>query len=223
MAAVKLADLDKNLQTKYAYDPAKTAAIERARQLSAAALLPQAGGSDSESSSNNPALRIVRITKSYRVPGSGVLELEFPATWHDELRNSDPSSPHSITVRFDSRFSPDFVVFFSTLPTSSSMSHMDTKSAMEIPGRQAIRFAVEKELNLETLDGVEAKGHYFTMTEAKWVDRTPPRDHFKYQTQGMAKIGDLSFDFVVLSNFKNAMDTSMAMEMVKNARFKPQP
>lgn len=135
--------------------------------------------------------------RRYELPNLDTLELRLPAGWADKVDQPPGGGPP--TIELGPAEGPPFQVLVTPEWPDASASEI-----RELPMlRDAIRDAaerlkpqsVESFLEVRQLNGVNGIGYYFAAT-----DRDPKADEFKYMSQGVLQVGDLTVWFTVLTN-----------------------
>jgi hypothetical protein len=76
--------------------------------------------------------------------------------------------------------------------------------------------AVEKELRVVEFQGRTGPGFYFSAT-----DRAPKPDEYKFLTQGVLRVGELSVTFTILTNDGQDAIVKQALDALKGATQEP--
>jgi hypothetical protein len=76
--------------------------------------------------------------------------------------------------------------------------------------------AVEKELRVVEFQGRTGPGFYFSAT-----DRAPKPDEYKFLTQGVVRVGELSVTFTILTNDGQEPIVKQALDALKGATQEP--
>jgi hypothetical protein len=135
--------------------------------------------------------------RRYELPNLDTLELGLPAGWIDNVDQPPGGGPP--TIELGPAEGAPFQVFVTPEWKDPSASEI-----REIPAlRDAIRDSaerikpqvVEEFLDVRQLNGVNGIGYYFSAT-----DRDPRADEFKYMSQGVLEVGDLTLWFTILTN-----------------------
>jgi hypothetical protein len=152
--------------------------------------------------------------KKYALPAHGSLQLNVPAAWADEVRSPPGGVPPTILFRARSGRA------FEVLVTPIWRSRPDIPEATKETIRQSVQRAaddakadaVEETIPVRELAGAKGPGYYFAAT-----DKAPKPGEYKYLTQGMVKLGDLTVTFTILTNDGQRQVVKDALEMVKSA------
>jgi hypothetical protein len=135
--------------------------------------------------------------RRYELPNLDTLELGLPTGWVDHV--DQPAGGGPPTIELGPAEGAPFQVFVTPEWMDPNAPEIREASAL----RDAIRDAaervksqvVENYLEVRQLDGVNGIGYYFSAT-----DRDPRADEFKYMSQGVLQVGDLTLWFSILSN-----------------------
>jgi len=136
-------------------------------------------------------------TKIYTLPNHGNLQLSVPQLWKDDLRQPTKKLPP--TIVFTPQNGSSFQVLLTpiisiqkdmVMPTASKV-----KAAIESKVEQIKSQAVESNIIIRELKGPEVEGYYFSAT-----DKSPKTGEYKYMTQGIFLVGDLTSTFTILTN-----------------------
>jgi hypothetical protein len=198
-ATVKLGDLDAELQLRYHYDAGKAKEIAAANR----AYVPPTN----------------TVTRDYQVPDSGILSFTFPNAWKDSTFATPGQSQDSMTIRFERVGNGDFLALVSTVPGGPRTRGIDIRQAMITNARRYLPFAEETSTPLHEFGGPQTQGEYFSITNRSDIEWPAGAENFKYQTQGLVKIGETAFSFTIFSNVPNTSDQKAALDMVRAARY----
>ena len=72
--------------------------------------------------------------------------------------------------------------------------------------------SVEQEIPIRELTGASGPGFYFSAT-----DKAPKPGEYKYLTQGIVKVSDLTVTFAILTNDGQEQVAKDALDMVRSA------
>ena len=219
LSTLNLEDLDPKLQAKFGYDPAKARALERANEYQAKALREAAHSGKNGFVAAPTQTPSGRRMKNYSLRDTGDLTLNFPYVWKDCMTQAPAGSAPAMVVRFDREIADHFVVLISTVGSGTRIKETGLANALSMVGNRALAGSVEQALVLNEIHGEQAQGYYFTLTDKSFVDSAPKPGKYKYQTQGLVQLGDLTLNFVICSNFIDTPDQRGAFEMIASARF----
>lgn len=133
----------------------------------------------------------------YELPNLDTLELGLPTGWIDNVDQPPGGGPP--TIELGPADGAPFQVFVTPEWKDPNAPEIRETSAL----RDAIRDAsdrikpqvVESFLEVRQLSGVNGIGYYFSAT-----DRDPRADEFKYMSQGVLQVGELTLWFTILTN-----------------------
>lgn len=160
--------------------------------------------------------------RSYELPNSTALELTVPGSWKTSIslnpggilrRNGEPIITLLPPTLDDVRL---LVSVFWPFEGRAALSPQDLRALLASSGQAQLSQAVEKQLIIEELRGREVAGYFYTLTDLRFTDRTPPSDQYRYMTQGSLRLGDWSLTFTILFNAKDAPGRQTALEIVKS-------
>jgi hypothetical protein len=137
------------------------------------------------------------LARRYELPNLDTLELSLPTGWIDNV--DQPPGGGAPTIELGPAEGAPFQVFVTPEWMDPNAGDIRETTAL----RDAIRDAserigpqvVESFLEVRQLDGVNGIGYYFSAT-----DRDARADEFKYMTQGVLQVGELTLWFTILSN-----------------------
>jgi hypothetical protein len=139
----------------------------------------------------DPALR------RYELPNLDTLELRLPLGWVDTVDQPPGGGPPTIELGpaegapFQVLVTPEWPD-----PTASEIRELPTlRDSIRDAAERTKPQSVESFLEVRQLNGVNGIGYYFAAT-----DRNPQADEFKYMSQGVLQVGDLTVWFTVLTN-----------------------
>ena len=149
-------------------------------------------------------------TRSFPLPNHGSIELKVPKSWQSKI--SQPPNDLPPTIVFSSQDPLAFQVLLTTLwaarpsialPGPAQLKKI-TAEMIEKVGPQA----VEREIPIKELKGESTVGYYYSIT-----DKAPKPDEYKYMTQGILRLGELTTTFTILTNdgSENIADETIAM------------
>ncbi len=224
--SAQLSDLDPDLQAKFGY-ATNAAAAEPATNRDSFRIAVASGTSAATDGglTNTNTSGVIPPgwhAKDFPVDGAGTLTLVFPDLWADSFQPPPANSPPYATLRLKRPLDDDLLVQLTTIPAGEKVLQLGAPEVMANIGARALTGAVEKNLDLKELDGTEAHGCYFTLTDRKLATVSEPKPgSFKYQTQGLVMLNGLGLSFTILYNFPATCDPVAALEMVRTAAFSP--
>jgi hypothetical protein len=151
---------------------------------------------------------------SYPLPEHGVFRMTVPQGWRDELRQPPKALPPTIVFRPAS--GPPFEVLVTPIWRARADAPLPTKGELQQRVEGAIEGVrsqvVEKNIRLVEFQGASGAGVYFSVT-----DRAPKRDEYKYMTQGMLGVRELTVTFTILTNDGQEAVVRDALAMLRSA------
>jgi hypothetical protein len=152
--------------------------------------------------------------KKYALPAHGSLQLNVPGAWADEVRQPPGGIPPTIVFR--ARSGQPFEVLVSPIwrarPDVPEATKETIRASVQSAADEAKADAVEQTIPILELAGAKGPGYYFSAT-----DKAPKPGEYKYLTQGMVKLSDLTLTFTILTNDGQQQVVKDALEMVKSA------
>ena len=152
---------------------------------------------------------------SYGLPDHGALTLLVPDAWTGEVKQPPNRLPPTIGLK--PRSGMPFVVLVTagwpTGPAGRVPDEATIRSEVAAAAKSAASQSVEGVLPVQEIKGVDGGGFYFAAT-----DRAPNPGEYKYLTQGVIRVGDISLAFTVLTNDGQESVVRSALEMLRTAR-----
>src|SRR5262245_7120188 len=156
--------------------------------------------------------------RRYTLPDHGEFVIQVPADWKDELHQPPNRLPPTIT--FGPRSGKAFQIFLTTIWPAAKGSPPQSpdrlRATVERGAEGARSQAVEKELRIVEFQGRSGPGFYFSAT-----DRAPKPDEYKFLTQGIVRVGELSVTFTILTNDGQDAVVKQALDALKSATQEP--
>ena len=153
--------------------------------------------------------------RSYAVPGYGYFSIEVPASWKEEIRPSDANLPPTIILR--AKKDGGFELLLTPIPPQEdkqpSLGKLEA-SLMEA-GAKYLASARQETLTLEKLEGEQATGRYFLLTE-----RDPRPGEYQSVISGGLLTGPIVVSFTLLLHDPQAEYVKDALRVVKSARLR---
>jgi hypothetical protein len=152
--------------------------------------------------------------RRYPLPQRGFFQMKVPTNWRDQLRQ--PSQPLPPTIAFRPGKGRPFDVLVTPIWRARPDVPSATKDALR---QQVVRTienvksqAVENELTAVEFQGASGPGFYFSAT-----DRAPKPDEYKFMTQGILKVSELTVTFTILTNEGQEQVVRDALAMLQSA------
>jgi len=155
------------------------------------------------------------VEKRYNLPNHGVLLLNVPDKWSDQVRRPPRDLPP--TIYFTQQTGEQFEILFTPLwKMQGARADFGTaqgiKSLVENAAIEASSQAVEKNINVKELSGANI-GYYFSAT-----DKAPKPGEYKYMSQGAVGIDDIMGTFTILTNSPNSIVVEQAINMFSSIK-----
>jgi len=150
-----------------------------------------------------------RTTRSYQLHDHGFIQFLVPISWREEVHQSSERLPPKIV--FTPKSGSSFQILLTIFSAQQGMAELTPSGVKKHVERAADGFksqSIEKTIAINELKGPSAIGFYFSVT-----DKSPKPGEYKYMTQGIARIGELTPTFTILSNegAENAVADSLTM------------
>jgi hypothetical protein len=152
---------------------------------------------------------------SYVVPGYGSFTVEVPASWKEEIRQSDANLPP--TIIFRAKKDGGFELLLTPIPPQEGKQPTLEKieaSLMEAGGKH-LASARQETLTLEKLKGEQVTGRYFLLTE-----KNPPPGEYPSVISGGFLTGPIAVSFTLLLHDPQAEYVKEALRVVGSARLR---
>ncbi|MDR2881936.1 MAG: hypothetical protein LBV29_08590 [Azoarcus sp.] len=153
--------------------------------------------------------------RKFSLPDHGYFVIRVPSDWKDQVRQSPNRLPPTIT--FGPGSGKPFQVLLTTLwPATKDrppLSRDQLRAGVERDARRVKAQAVESELPLVGFQGQSGPGFYFAAT-----DRAPKPGEFKFLTQGVILVGELTVTFTILTNDGQELIIKQALDALKGAK-----
>ncbi len=150
------------------------------------------------------------------LPDHGALHLKLPDNWQERIqRQEDPKEAPLIEITPE-KGAAFRIVISPVWPTSPQDKLPDAeaiRSLMQTGAKAARAEAVEKEIKVEDVRGMQALGSYFSAT-----DKDPAPGDFLNLTQGLVRVNDICVSFRVFSNGPRAVVLEPALKMIRLMR-----
>ena len=153
--------------------------------------------------------------KQYELPNHGVLLINVPNTWVDQIRHPPGGLPP--TIRFSQESGEKFEILFTPMwktprapanfGTEESIKQMVEGAALNVSSQ-----AVEKNIKVNKIKGSNV-GFYFSAT-----DKAPKPGEYKFMSQGAIGINEIMGTFTILTSSPNSAVIDKAIEMFGNLK-----
>jgi len=155
-----------------------------------------------------------KIVKSYEIPGHATIEYSIPASWREEMRKTGNAVPPSLVFRprKGRAFSVQMTLLWNDKEGSDFTKAANIKSFVHKSGTAFLPNAVETELTLNELSGVDGRGYYYTLT-----DKAPRPGEYRYMTHGGIGVGNILLVVTVLSSEKDSAAAGEALVLLRGA------
>jgi len=182
----------------------------RGNAVSAALLLALLAGAGPVAGAERAAE--ARVTKRYPIAGHGVLVLDMPASWKDQV----VPAPNNLTITFDARTAGSSSIALNvmqnpSLPKGFNSAENIRVALSGVANRMALASSATKP-DLESIRGTSGAGYYFSTRFH--AERSGALMNL---TQGQLGLGDMLITFNVFSQDPDTLRDAVAM--VREARW----
>ncbi|MFH0787988.1 MAG: hypothetical protein V2B13_10310 [Pseudomonadota bacterium] len=155
--------------------------------------------------------------REYPVPEHGVLQLDVPQSWKDEVPESTDGRPPTITFRPGD--GNDFVMMITPLWEPAEEKKFDTDEKIHAlikeDWKAFSKEARESKPVVHKLSGTGSHGFYYTAT-----DKASKKGEYKYLLRAGVKVGDLLLSVTILSHKKGSKAFKDGLHLLGEARQK---
>lgn len=133
------------------------------------------------------------LAVQYEVPGHGSLYLNVPSEWTDTVNYQDEALPPTIVLTPEK--GDDFKILITPLWHEKGDPEFNSKNnlmdGIDITGRKLLEQSVESELKIKEIQGDQAYGYYFILTDKSLVGKERSAGNYKYLFNSFMGVGDL--------------------------------
>ena len=152
--------------------------------------------------------------RRFTLPDHGYLVIQVPRDWKDQ--NGQPPNRLPPTIAFGPGSGKPFRVLMTAIwPATKDrppQSPDQVRATVERSAQGAKPQAVERDLHILEFQGRSGPGFYFSAT-----DRAPKPGEYKFLTQGIVRVGELSVTFTILTNEGQELVVKQALDALKSA------
>ncbi len=156
--------------------------------------------------------------RRFTLPEHGRFVIPVPADWKGQM--SQPANRTPPTITFTAASGRPFHVLMTTIWPATRDGQPQSRDQLRATVQRAVdgakTQAVEKELRVVEFQGRSGPGFYFSAT-----DRAPKPDEYKFLTQGVVRVGELSVTFTILTNDGQDEIVKQALDALKGATQEP--
>src|SRR5215510_10517255 len=149
---------------------------------------------------------------SYPLPEHGVLRMNVPAAWRDEVRSGSSALPP--TIVFQPASGERFEILVTPFWRAQEDAPSPTKDVLRRRLEQAIegvgQRALEQEIQQAEFVGTAGAGVYFSVK-----DRTPEASEYKFMSQGILAVRELTVSFTILTSDGQSEVVRQALAMLQ--------
>ena len=154
------------------------------------------------------------VERRYVLPDHGNFVAQVPHDWKDQVRQPPNRLPPTIVFRQSS--GPPFEILLTTIWPATrdrpAQSREALRKQVERAAENAKSQAVEAEPRVMEFQGRSGEGFYFSAT-----DRAPKPGEYRFLTQGILRVGELTVTFTILTNDGQEHIVKQAIELLKSA------
>lgn len=148
--------------------------------------------------------------RTYPQPSGGAVLLDVPAGWKEEIRQKDPTFAATIVLRPSQ--GKAFEVLLTPIPMRKPATMADVEASLIKGGAKHLATAKQESIVVEKLEGEEASGRYYRLTE-----KDPKPDEYPNVIGGGLVVGPLIAGFTVLFHEEGA--AAEALRVLQSVRF----
>ena len=152
--------------------------------------------------------------RRFMLPDHGHFVIQVPSEWKEQVSQPPKRLPPTITLgpSIDKSFQFLITTLWPATKDHAPQSSDQIRSAVKHAAQSASAQAVEKELKIVEFQGRSGSGFYFSAT-----DKAPRPGEYKFLTQGIVRVGELSVSFTILTNEGQEMIVKQALDALKTA------
>ena len=161
-------------------------------------------GSNAEQGSN--------AERRFALPDHGYFVIQVPRDWKGQVHQPPNRLPPTITLG-PGAGKPFEVLMTPIWPATtdrSPQSREQIRASVEKAAQDAKAEAVEREIPVVEFQGRSGPGFYFSAT-----DRAPKPGEYKFLTQGILRVRDLTVTFAILTNDAQQSVVKQALDSLK--------
>ena len=156
--------------------------------------------------------------RRFTLPDHGQFVIPVPAEWKGQM--SQPANRTPPTITFTPASGKPFHVLMTTVWPAAKDGQPPSRDQLRATVERGVQGArtqaVEKELRVVEFQGRTGPGFYFSAT-----DRAPKPDEYKFLTQGVLRVGELSVTFTILTNDGQDAIVKQTLDALKVATQEP--
>jgi hypothetical protein len=156
--------------------------------------------------------------RRFALPEHGQFVIPVPADWKGQM--NQPANRMPPTITFTPASGKPFHVLMTAIWPAAKDGQPQSRDQLRATVQRGVdgarTQAVEKELQVVEFQGRTGPGFYFSAT-----DRAPKPDEYKFLTQGVVRVGELSVTFTILTNDGQDAIVKQALDALKGATQEP--
>ena len=156
-----------------------------------------------------------KSVRKYPIPDHGILELNVLPSWKDNIHK--PQKDMFPTIIFIPAKGNDFQVLITVIWSKTGEQDFNSpvkiRTLVEQDGQNILPKAVETNLVVQQMRGVNSIGYFFSLT-----DKAPNPGEFRYMTRGGIAVGNLLLNATILYRVKDSESVKDALSMLREAK-----
>lgn len=160
------------------------------------------------------ASKVSLESRTYGLPGGGAVVLEVPVSWKEEVRQKNGDFPPTIIFREKKAELFEILVTLISSKSGQPPSIADLEASLLQSSRQHLANAVQESILLETLEGSQARGRYYLLTEEH-----PRANEYPSVIAGGLIVGPIVASFTVLLRDPTGSEAREALRVLRSATF----
>jgi len=155
-----------------------------------------------------------KAIKKYPIPEHGTLQLNVPTSWKGEIHKPQTNMPP--TMIFNPEKGNDSQVIITVLWSKTGEQDFNSQDKLRTfvqkEGQKLLPKAVETEIVLQEIWGVDHNGYYFSVT-----DKAPNPGEYRYMTHGAIGVGNLLLSTTILHRVKESGSVRDTLSILREA------
>jgi hypothetical protein len=158
--------------------------------------------------------------RKFKVVDQGSLAFNLPAGWSYKTYRTNPLIPAAFRLDApDKSAAMLFSVSWDGIGTApEAPNEMQLERKLRNYAERRIRNAVEKSVEVKTVQLDDGYAQYAQFTEAIWVNAELPKGHYRFATDGVFRCGHLWGSFTIYSQDKQGETFRPALSVVQSLR-----
>jgi len=158
--------------------------------------------------------------RKFKVVDQGSLAFNLPAGWSYKTYRTSPLIPAAFRLDApDKSAAMLFSVSWDGIGTAQEApNEMQLERKLRNYAERRIRNAVEKSVDVKTVQLDDGYAQYAQFTEAIWVNAELPKGHYRFATDGVFRCGHLWGSYTIYSQDKQGETFRPALSVVQSLR-----